>query len=77
MKKIFVTGGFALLSFGLFAALSNGSTSYVHEDYSSVCNQNFQDTTQKKKDKKGKKDKTKKDTMFVSSTPSPSLLAVK
>jgi hypothetical protein len=76
MKKIFVTGGFALLSFGLFAALSNGSSSYVHEDYSSICNQNFQDTTQKKKDKKGKKDK-KKDSTTVAAALTSSQLVVR
>jgi hypothetical protein len=80
MKRIFVTGGLALLSFGVFAALTNTGTSYVHEDYSKIGDQPFQDTTQKKK---GKKDKNRKDTMnrkhtmFVSLSPASTQMVVK
>jgi hypothetical protein len=79
MKRIFVTGGLALLSFGVFAALTNTGNSYVHEDYSTMSDQPFQDSTQKKKGKKdrNRKDTTgKRDTMFVSVIPAANQLVV-
>jgi hypothetical protein len=79
MKRIFVTGGLALLSFGVFAALTNTGNSYVHEDYSTISDQPFQDSTQKKKGKKdrNRKDTTgKRDTMFVSVIPAANQLIV-
>lgn len=73
MKKILFTGGLAMLSMGLFAGLLSTNSSYVHEDYATMSDQPFQDTTPKKKDKK----KKKKDTMYVSVNPTAAQMAVK
>lgn len=73
MKKLFVTGGVALISFGLFAGLMNTGSSYVHEDYSSINEQPYQDTMPKKKKDK----KKKKDTMYVAINPAATQLAAR
>ena len=75
MKKIFVTCGLALLSFGLYSDLFGAKTNYIHEDYTSV-DGNYQDTTPKrKKDTTGKKDTTRKrDSSMVMLTPAASLV---
>ena len=67
MKKILLTGGVALLSFGLYSDLMGAKTQYTHESYASVDGV-FQDTTpKKKKDTTGKtpKDKKRKDSSFI------------
>ena len=74
MKKLLVTGAFAMLTFGLYAGLVNSGTTYVHEDYSSMSDAPYQDTMQKNKKKK---DKKKKDTVFVSVNPATSQLAAR
>jgi hypothetical protein len=73
MKKLFVTGGVALLSFGLYAGLMNNGNSYVHEDYSSITDAPYQDTMPKKKKDK----KKKKDTMYVAINPAATQLAAR
>jgi hypothetical protein len=76
MKKLFVTGSFALLSIGLYAGLMNTGSSYVHEDYTSLGDQPYQDTSTHK-NKKNKKDKKKKDTATLAVNPGSTQLAIK
>jgi hypothetical protein len=76
MKKIFVTGTLALLSFGLYAGLINTTSAYVHEDYAAMGEQPYQDTSTHK-NKKNKKDKKKKDTVSLALSPAVSLTTVK
>ena len=78
MKKIFVTCGLALLSFGLYSDLFGANTNYIHEDYTSI-DGNYQDTTPKrKKDTTGRqpspRDTTKKDSSKVMLTPASGLV---
>ncbi len=68
MKKILIVCGLAICSVGLYSF--DGNSSYVHEDYSTISTENFQDTLPgRKRDTSNRKptpqDTIKRDSGFV------------
>ena len=44
-----MTCGLAIAAFGFYSGAFGENTSYVHEDYSTITNNDFQDTTPRRK----------------------------